>query len=143
MLTAELEKNTYRRFTLSEVESILEIMSFPLFYRLRRATGGEQVGCKNLHWEKEEFKQDHSRSKASKKPQMLLHAPKDDRYKRAWHFFKIFPTKEFEYCTRIELEQHYDKRLITEFNTVAFFAAWFPIRRLTLTSAIGYRKNLP
>ena len=48
LLTAELEKDASRRFTFSEVESIVEIMSFPLFYRLRRATGGEQVGGKNL-----------------------------------------------------------------------------------------------
>ena len=74
---------------------------------------------------------------------MLLQAPEDCKYKRAWHFWKVFPRAELEYCTNKQLSDKYGEGGFTKFNALDFFAAWFSARRLNLNSKLGYRKDLP
>ena len=132
-LTAENTEVNFRRFDRGEVASFIEIMSFPMFYTLRKAVAGEQENVQNISWEMNpEHKAENV--KPTKKPRMLLSAPENHTYKRAWHFFQLFPTEEFEFCTKVELEARYDHGPMTAFNSVAYFSAWFAARRLRLSS---------
>ena len=74
---------------------------------------------------------------------MLLRSPNDCKYKRAWHFWKLFPRKELEYCVNQALRDKHDAGTFTDFDALAFFAAWFTARKLHLNSQQGYRRDLP
>ena len=74
---------------------------------------------------------------------MLLRAPDDCLHKRVWHFFKIFPKIEFEFCTKVALKAAYNDQRFTNFDSVAYFAALFVSRRFDLSSQLGYRRDVP
>ena len=77
-----------------------------------------------------------------RKPKMLLKAPEDCKYKRAWHFWKLFPKKELEYCCNRAMEEALGADNFVPFDAAAFFAAWFTSRRLGIGHKLGYRKDL-
>ena len=118
-------------------------MSFPFFFKLRKAVAGEQDGGKNMTWERQDRNLRAENKKPPRKPRMLLRVPDNEKYKRAWHFFQLFPTEEFEYCTKVSLEENYADVSMTAFKAVAYFAAWFTSRRKRMNSQLAYRKDLP
>ena len=74
-----------REFHLSEVISVYENLSSPLFFRFRRTVAGENIkNGKNLVWEAEATEEMAKESSAEdvKKPRMLLSAPEGCKYKR-------------------------------------------------------------
>ena len=79
-------------------------------------------GGKNLDWVKEGKSESHGRDR-KKKPKMLLRVPEDYEHKRVWHFLKLFPMKELEYCTNVALENTYGEGNYVKFDGIAFFAA--------------------
>ena len=81
--TTGIHKNRLRNFELSKVATVVEILSSPLFYRLRRLVAGEQKGGKNIAWEPvSSEKSDDVDNENIRKPKMLLTAPTDCKYKR-------------------------------------------------------------
>ena len=74
---------------------------------------------------------------------MHLSAPQDCNHKRVWHFYKLFPREEFEYCTRVSLREAFDEKSFTDFSATPYFAAWFASRRIGLGPQTCYRKDLP
>ena len=96
-----------------------------------------------MTWEGQDRNLRAEKKKPSRKPRMLLRVPENEKYKRAWHFFQLFPTEEFEYCTKVSLEDKYDDVSMTAFNAVAYFAAWFTSRRKRMSSQLAYRKDYP
>ena len=142
-LTAENKQVRVRNFAFGQVKSVVEILSFPYFFKLRKAAAGEQDGGNNMTWEGQDRNLRAEKKKPSRKPRMLLRVPENEKYKRAWHFFQLFPTEEFEYCTKVSLEDKYDDVSMTAFNAVAYFAAWFTSRRKRMSSQLAYRKDYP
>ena len=138
-----LAEGRHRKFKISSVISVDEILSSPLFYRLKKLVAGESMkGGKNLDWVKEGKSESHGRDR-KKKPKMLLRVPEDYEHKRVWHFLKLFPMKELEYCTNVALENTYGEGNYVKFDGIAFFAAQFTARRLGLSVDRGYRNDLP
>ena len=123
MLITGLNRGSTRSFLVSAVVTIVEILFFPIVHRIRRAVSGEQEGVKNLTWTKVPCSSKNSEYNPERKPKMLLEAPGECKHKRCWHFFEIFPTKEFEFCTKVQLRSEYNDERFTNFNTVAYFAA--------------------
>ena len=74
---------------------------------------------------------------------MLLRVPKDCKFKRVWHFLKIFPKEKFEYCTNVALEKAYGDNLIEKFNAIAYFGALFALRRLRLSVQAAFQTEIP
>ena len=128
----------------ADVLSVTEILSSPLWARLCRTVAGEQRGGQNLNQESvQEAKLNDSVPEQVRKPKMLLRSPIDCKYRRAWHFQKIFPKERFEYCTNIALSSQFEEGDFEPFDATAFFPAWFISRRLKIGSKLGYRRDLP
>ena len=107
----------------NSIANVVEILSSPLFYRFRR-----MVSTDYIKWEVEapakpsEVK-GFTRIRKKKKPRMLLSAPKDCQYKRSWHFWKLFPKRELEYCCNRAMEEALGTGNFVPFDAEAFFAA--------------------
>ena len=76
------------------------------------------------------------------KPRLLLEVPANCKSKRLWHFLQLIPVKELEYCTNIALRNAYGEGNYVPFDAIAYFAAWFTLRRLSLSQRRAYRKDL-
>ena len=138
------ERGESIELSLTDILEATEILSSPLWTRLCRNIAGEQKGGNNLIWESvTEAKLEEPDPKPVPKPKMLFHSPSDCKFRRAWHFWKIFPKEMFEYCTNIELTSALEEGDFVRFDATAFFPAWFIARRLKIGSKLGYRRDLP
>ena len=129
-------------FHISKVISVIEIMSSPLFYRYRNQVAGEKAGKDNIVW-KQSVQDEDEKMDFVRTPRMHLSAPQDCNHKRVWHFYKLFPREEFEYCTRVSLREAFDEKSFTDFSATPYFAAWVASRRIGLGPQTCYRKDLP
>ena len=123
IFTTGLRESQRRTFSISNVVNVVEILSYPLLYKLRTAVSGEREGKPNIRWEKVKPNTVNSEYKPDRKPRMLLEAQKECSHKRVWHFFQIFPRAELEYCTKVALKSLYENNRMRNFNAVAYFAA--------------------
>ena len=131
--TSGLYENRLAEFHTSQVETVHEIMSSPLFYRLKKMFKCNE-GQGNIVREKvqapvsvdpmeeKEPLAEPARGK-ERKPRMLLEAPANCKSKRLWHFLQLFPVKELEYCTNIALHNVYGEENYIPFDAIAYFAA--------------------
>ena len=128
---------------LKKIENATEICSCPLFFRLKRAVDGEMAKdqVKNLRWFSDQ-KEEASGFSNREKPKMLLSAPENCKSKRIWHFFAIFPKKEFKYCTDVALRKAYGQK-VQLLCVTAFLGAWFTKCRLGLGLKTCFRKDIP
>ena len=137
-LIAGLSEGKIFKFCKSSIVECTEILSSPLFYRLRKLAKASSTKSWEFDTEVEDEKSDEVR-----KPKLLLRAPENCRHRRAWHFLQIFPWKRLEYCTNKALEDAFGIGKFTKFDAVAFYAAKFASRRLRLSIDRAYRRNLP
>ena len=105
---------------LNSISSIDEILSSPFFFRFRKMVD-------NIKWEavtqgtaQKSYKVQNT---LGRKLKMVLKAPEDFKYKRAWHFWKLFPKKELEYCCNRAMEEALGIGSFVPFDAEAFFAA--------------------
>ena len=73
------------QFFLSDIQKVTEILSSPLFYRLRRLVAGEKVGNPNLVWKAQPKldEQKQIKSHAHSKPKLLWHSLVNCQFRRA------------------------------------------------------------
>ena len=83
---------------------------------------GSKDGGKDIQWKKD-GKSEDGQVGGRRKPKMLLRVPAHETYKRVWHFLKIFPMKNLEYCANVWIGLKYDEGTVPKFNGIAFFAA--------------------
>ena len=133
------------RIRKEDVTKATEILSFPLFYKIRQTVKGTQgsgTGT-DIKWVQEEYKGDKVRYELPEvKPRLLLKVPPGEKYKRVWHFIQLFPIEELEYCCNVAIQEKYEEGVVPEFDAIAFFAAWFASRNFRVGSKDGYRKDL-
>ena len=129
-----------RKLEKSKVTSCAEILSCPLFYRLRKQISGNEETAK-LEWETD-GKSENRKFVDRAKPRLLLRVPNEVKHRRVWHFLKIFPMKNFEYCTQISINEEFQNRSVRDFNGIAFLGALFACRRLHLTLREGYSREI-
>ena len=137
-IIAGLSEGKIFKFCKTSIVQCTEILSSPLFYRLRSLAKASSSKSWEFDTEVEEEKSDLAR-----KPKLLLRAPENCRHRRAWHFFQIFPWKRLEYCTNKALEDALGKGKFTKFDAVAFYAAKFASRRLRLSIDRSYNRKKP
>ena len=128
---------------LDNITEVTEICSCPLFHGYKTTVDGEMAKHgekKNVKWESVIEKGPGFKDK--RKPKMLLKAPNVCPSKAVWHFFAIFPEKEFKYCTDVALRQRYGPNF-TPLSVSAFLGAWFVKCRLGLSVKTMYRKDYP
>ena len=138
-LLTGLHRTKHRKFDKSKVSSCVEILSCPLFYRLRKTISGKEETDK-LEWEKDGRSENRNFDRA--KPRLLFRTPNDVKNPRVWHFLKIFPMKHFEYCTQVSINEEFHDRNVRDFDRIAFLAALFACRRLHLSLEEGYNREL-
>ena len=150
--TSGIYENRTAKFHRSQVAIVEEIMTSPLFYNLKKLFHGG-----DLVWEKAEAPVSVEPMEVKQplvapvnelimgeenKPRMLLHAPANCKNKRLWHFLQLFPVRELEYCTDIALQNSFGEGKYIRFDAIAYFAAWFTLRRLHLSERRAYRQDL-
>ena len=82
--TTGLSEGEIKEFRLIDTDTISEIFSSPLFYRLRNLVKGEQIGKQNIIWTNTNNKVAVPKKFEKKvKPKLLLRVPADEKYKRA------------------------------------------------------------
>lgn len=94
------EEGKISKVQIGNIASVIEILSCPLFYRLKQKVSGTQVGGNDLKWEKDEH-QHLEEEKDPIRPRMLLRCPESEKNPRVWHFYSIFPKPELEYCCNV------------------------------------------
>lgn len=112
---AKIERNS--------IANIVEILSSPLFFRFRRLVSSDYIKWKAEAPVKISEVKSSSNIIENKKPRMLLSAPKDCQHKRSWHFWKLFPKNELEYCCNRAMEEALGIGNFVPFDAEAFFAA--------------------
>lgn len=76
-----LEEGSVCRYKVENISSVVEIMSCPLFYRLKNTVSGSQDGVSDLKWERHE-QQNLEEEKGPISPRMLLRCPEAEKYPR-------------------------------------------------------------
>ena len=142
---AGLKKGETQKLVRSNITSVTEVLSCPMFYRIQEKVKGEisKQPTENIKWTMVS-KADGVQSKhleVGQKPRLLFKVPPNEQYKRAWHFFKLFPKEEFEFCTNVAISDGWEEGVLPQFDSVAFFAAYFSSRNFRLSSKDGYRKE--
>ena len=75
-----LNANETRELNIENIQKVTEIMSSPLFYRLRRMISGSQAGIEDLKWENDDGLQEEEKDDIL--PRMLLRCPEEEKYPR-------------------------------------------------------------
>ena len=115
-----------KQISSENIKSVTEILSCPLFYRLAQKVAGEMGNLEekeNIKWVLEPDVKESEEYVFSKKPRLIFKAPPAETYKRVWHFMKLFPTEELEFCTNVAIFNEWEQGDMPPFDTVAFFAA--------------------
>ena len=100
LILTGLEEGKICKVQIENIASVIEVLSCPLFYRLKKKVSGTQDGDKDLKWEPDE-PQDFEEEKDPVRPRMLLRCPESEKNPRVWHFYSIFPKPELEYCCNV------------------------------------------
>ena len=69
------------------IRSSIEILTSPLFHRLRQKSVHSD---KSIKWEKDGLSE-QTEFENQPKPKMILRVPAEEEHKRVWHFLKIYP----------------------------------------------------
>ena len=104
---AGLKKGETQKFVRSNITSVTEVLSCPMFHRIQGKVKGElcKKPTENIKWTKV-TKADGVESKhmeVGQKPRLLFKAPPNEKYKRVWNFLKLFPKDELEFCRNVAI----------------------------------------